>query len=141
MLDLMRHTVGIFIAAALLSSCTTTSITPELTGYQPTEQALTEILAVSRAKLASIAPGAHIFRVHIPRHTGRYLQALVFYRTDGPARHLVVEQIGDHWQVTDAPQKIDTEMPEELIYTMLLGEPTGLTRRSSQPLTGAKIST
>jgi hypothetical protein len=98
-------------------------MTPELTGYQPDDQALTEILAVSRAKLASIAPGAHIFRVHCPRQTFKYLRALVFYRTDGPARHLVVEKIADHWKVTDAPQKIDTEMPEDLIYTMLFGQP------------------
>jgi hypothetical protein len=126
----MRHTAVTLFTAALMASCTTTSMSPELTGYQPTKETLSEILAVSRAKLASVAPGAHIFRIHIDRS----LRALVFYRTDGPARHLVVEKVHDHWQVTDAPQKIDTEMPEDLIYTILHRQPTGLTKRSSQPL-------
>jgi hypothetical protein len=49
-----------------------------------------------------------------------YGRALVFYRTDGPARHLVVEKVHDQWRVTDAPQKIDIDMPEDAIYTMLL---------------------
>jgi hypothetical protein len=100
-----------------------------MTGYQPSHEVAAQILAAARAKLTSLAPGAHIFRIHMET----YGRALVFYRTDGPARHLVLEKVHDQWRVTDAPPKIDTEMPEDAIYTMLR-ERSGLTKRCSQPL-------
>ena len=110
-----RSIIGIAILA-MLTSCVT-SAPPELTGFQPSDQTLAQMLAVSRVKLASVAPGAHIFRVHMEN----YDRALVFYRTDGPTRHLVVEKVHGEWRVTDAPKKVDTELPEDLIYTWLRG--------------------
>jgi hypothetical protein len=112
----MIKCVLVGIVAAALTSCVIAP--PKVTGLLGmSQEEFDQITSVARVKLNAIAPGAHIFRVHDGTDSQGPFTFVYYCVGQGPARHLVLRRIHGHWRVTEAPETIDTEFPEETIIT------------------------